>query len=133
MLDEPTNHLDFESILWLESLLKEFHGSLVFITHDRRFLDHIATRIVELDRGKLLSFPGNFSAYKTAKTNCWQMKPSKMPNSTNFWHRKKSGYARESKRGEARRRQGTKAGSLASHPRVQKRTSGTGSHGCVVR
>ncbi|EEO28332.1 ATP-binding cassette domain-containing protein [Oxalobacter paraformigenes] len=67
MLDEPTNHLDFESILWLESLLKEFHGSLVFITHDRRFLDHIATRIVELDRGKLLSFPGNFSAYKTAK------------------------------------------------------------------
>ena len=67
MLDEPTNHLDFESILWLENLLKEFRGSLVFITHDRRFLDHIATRIVELDRGKLLSFPGNFSAYKTAK------------------------------------------------------------------
>lgn len=67
ILDEPTNHLDFESILWLEGLLKEFRGSLVFITHDRRFLDHIATRIVELDRGRLLSFPGNFSNYKATK------------------------------------------------------------------
>ncbi len=67
MLDEPTNHLDFESIIWLENILKEFRGSIVFITHDRRFLDHIATRIVELDRGRLLSFPGNFSAYRTAK------------------------------------------------------------------
>lgn len=67
LLDEPTNHLDFESIIWLENILKDFRGSLVFITHDRRFLDHIATRIVELDRGKLLSFPGNFSAYKSAK------------------------------------------------------------------
>lgn len=67
ILDEPTNHLDFESILWLEGLLKEFRGSLIFITHDRRFLDHIATRIVELDRGRLLSFPGNFSAYKITK------------------------------------------------------------------
>ncbi len=67
ILDEPTNHLDFESILWLEGLLKEFRGSLIFITHDRRFLDDIATRIVELDRGRLLSFPGNFSAYKITK------------------------------------------------------------------
>ncbi len=67
MLDEPTNHLDFESIIWLENILKEFRGSLVFITHDRRFLDNIATRIVELDRGKLLSFPGNFAAYKKTK------------------------------------------------------------------
>ena len=69
MLDEPTNHLDFESISWLESILKEFTGSLIFITHDRRFLDNIATRIVELDRGKLLSYPGNFSAYKKAKND----------------------------------------------------------------
>lgn len=67
LLDEPTNHLDFESIIWLENILKDFCGSLVFITHDRRFLDHVATRIVELDRGKLLSFPGNFSTYKAAK------------------------------------------------------------------
>lgn len=67
LLDEPTNHLDFESILWLETLLNDFKGTLVFITHDRRFLDSIATRIVELDRGRLLSYPGNFSAYKVRK------------------------------------------------------------------
>lgn len=67
MLDEPTNHLDFESIQWLESVLKDFHGSLLFITHDRQFLDNIATRIIELDRGRLLSYPGNFSAYRKTK------------------------------------------------------------------
>ena len=67
LLDEPTNHLDFESIMWLESLLNDFRGSIVFITHDRQFLDNVATRIVELDRGRLLSYPGNFSAYKTRK------------------------------------------------------------------
>ena len=64
LLDEPTNHLDFNSIIWLESLLREFKGSILFITHDRSFLDNVATRIVELDRGRLLSFPGNFSAYQ---------------------------------------------------------------------
>ena len=67
ILDEPTNHLDFVSILWLEDLLREFRGSLLFITHDRRFLDNIATRIVELDRGKLQSYPGNFTAYQVRK------------------------------------------------------------------
>ena len=67
LLDEPTNHLDFTSILWLESLLRDFKGSILFITHDRSFLDNVATRIVELDRGRLLSFPGNFSAYQTRK------------------------------------------------------------------
>src|SRR5690606_25052449 len=53
LLDEPTNHLDFDGILWLEQLLLDFRGSAVIITHDRRFLDVVATRIVELDRGKL--------------------------------------------------------------------------------
>lgn len=67
LLDEPTNHLDFTSILWLEALLREFKGSILFITHDRSFLDNVATRIVELDRGRLLSFPGNFSAYQARK------------------------------------------------------------------
>lgn len=67
VLDEPTNHLDFVSIVWLENLLREFRGSLLFITHDRRFLDHVATRIVELDRGKLQSYPGNFSTYQHRK------------------------------------------------------------------
>ena len=67
ILDEPTNHLDFESIEWLEGLLNNFVGAVLFVTHDRRFLDNVATRIVELDRGKLASFPGNFSAYQAIK------------------------------------------------------------------
>ncbi|MCE2871651.1 MAG: ATP-binding cassette domain-containing protein [Oxalobacteraceae bacterium] len=67
LLDEPTNHLDFSSIAWLEDLLRDYRGSLLFITHDRRFLDNVATRIVELDRGHLQSYPGNFSAYQVRK------------------------------------------------------------------
>ena len=67
LLDEPTNHLDFTSIQWLEGLLRDFKGSVLFITHDRSFLDNVATRIIELDRGKLLSYPGNFTAYQTRK------------------------------------------------------------------
>lgn len=67
LLDEPTNHLDLDSIEWLENLLLDFRGSVVLITHDRAFLDRVATRIVELDRGRLLSYPGNFSQYQTLK------------------------------------------------------------------
>ncbi|MFZ6760714.1 ribosomal protection-like ABC-F family protein [Undibacterium sp. Ji50W] len=69
LLDEPTNHLDFSSIQWLEGLLKDFKGSVLFITHDRSFLDNVATRIIELDRGKLTSFPGNFTTYQTRKAD----------------------------------------------------------------
>ncbi|HET7061243.1 MAG TPA: ATP-binding cassette domain-containing protein, partial [Nitrosospira sp.] len=68
LLDEPTNHLDFSSIEWLEGFLKTFPGAILFITHDRRFLNNIATRIIELDRGKLASFPGNFAEYQQKKT-----------------------------------------------------------------
>ena len=67
LLDEPTNHLDLDSIEWLEGLLVDFGGSIITITHDRSFLDNVATRIVELDRGKLLSYPGNFAAYLLQK------------------------------------------------------------------
>ena len=67
LLDEPTNHLDLDSIEWLEGLLVEFKGSIITITHDRSFLDNVATRIVELDRGQLLSYPGNFAAYLLQK------------------------------------------------------------------
>ena len=67
LLDEPTNHLDFDGIRWLEELLVNSRAGLLFITHDRAFLDRVATRIVELDRGRLLSYPGNFSAYQTRK------------------------------------------------------------------
>ncbi len=67
LLDEPTNHLDLDSIEWLENLLLEFKGSVITITHDRAFLDHVATRIVELDRGRLNSYPGNFAQYLVQK------------------------------------------------------------------
>ncbi len=67
LLDEPTNHLDFSSIEWLEGLLRDFVGSVLFVTHDRRFLNNVATRIVELDRGKLASFPGDFAEYQRKK------------------------------------------------------------------
>ena len=67
LLDEPTNHLDIGAIEWLEDMLIGSNVSMVFVTHDRRFLDRVATRIVELDRGRLLSCPGNFSAYQVKK------------------------------------------------------------------
>jgi len=67
ILDEPTNHLDFASIEWLEGLLKGFNGAVLLVTHDRRFLDNVVTRIAELDRGRLRSFPGNFSDFQRLK------------------------------------------------------------------
>ncbi|MDN3919595.1 ATP-binding cassette domain-containing protein [Roseateles violae] len=67
LLDEPTNHLDLEAIRWLEELLNNFQGSLLLITHDRAFLDNVANRIVELDRGQLRGYPGNFAAFQAAK------------------------------------------------------------------
>ena len=67
LLDEPTNHLDLDSIAWLEELLINFNGSIITITHDRAFLDQVATVIVELDRGKLTSYPGNFAQYLLQK------------------------------------------------------------------
>jgi ABC transport system ATP-binding/permease protein len=67
LLDEPTNHLDLEAIEWLEDLLLSFSGSVLFITHDRRFLDKLATRIVELDRGNITEFIGNFQQYQVKK------------------------------------------------------------------
>jgi ATP-binding cassette subfamily F protein uup len=67
LLDEPTNHLDVDGILWLEDLLRSYVGAIIVITHDRVFLDGVATRIVELDRGRLISFPGSFAAYQERK------------------------------------------------------------------
>ncbi len=67
LLDEPTNHLDLDSIVWLEKLLLNFNGSIITITHDRTFLDRVATRIVELDRGQLRTYPGNYTQYQQLK------------------------------------------------------------------
>jgi len=67
LLDEPTNHLDVAAIEWLEQMLQSYSGSVLLVTHDRRFLDNVATRIIELDRGHLASYAGNFSAYQQEK------------------------------------------------------------------
>jgi ATP-binding cassette subfamily F protein uup len=67
LLDEPTNHLDIDSIRWLEALLGGFDGALLFVTHDRAFLDRVANQIVELDRGRLSAYPGSYAAYRERK------------------------------------------------------------------
>jgi ATP-binding cassette subfamily F protein uup len=67
LLDEPTNHLDIETMTWLESLLVDYPGAVVFVTHDRVFLQHVATRIVELDRGRLTSWPGDYATFLDRK------------------------------------------------------------------
>jgi len=67
LLDEPTNHLDIESISWLEEFLLSFSGSILFITHDRRFLQTLATRIIELDRSRLTDWPGDYNTYMARK------------------------------------------------------------------
>jgi ABC transport system ATP-binding/permease protein len=73
LLDEPTNHLDINAIIWLESYLVNFQGALIFITHDRSFVRRLATRIIELDRGKLISFPGNYDAYLRRKDELFEI------------------------------------------------------------
>ena len=67
LLDEPTNHLDIETIKWLEEFLKSFNGSIVFISHDRSFIRQMATRIIDLDRGKIASWSGNYDNYLLGK------------------------------------------------------------------
>jgi ATP-binding cassette subfamily F protein uup len=94
LLDEPTNHLDLESIDWLASLLCDFKGSAIVVTHDRAFLDKITTKIVELDRGKLRSYAGNYSQYKTLKAtqstqeSFIQAKADKLLAQEEIWIRK---------------------------------------------
>jgi len=93
-LDEPTNHLDLDSIAWLEETLLAYQGAIVFVTHDRSFLDRISTRIVELDRGILRSYPGNFTAYQAQKEqelnaeNLAQARADKLLAQEEVWIRK---------------------------------------------
>src|SRR4029450_418026 len=63
LLDEPTNHLDIEAITWLETFLADYAAAVLFVTHDRAFLQRLATRIVELDRGRLTSWPGDYATF----------------------------------------------------------------------
>ena len=85
LLDEPTNHLDFSAIEWLETLLNDFKGALLFITHDRRFLDNVANRIVELDRGQLREYQGNFSAYQVKKAEQLEIEAVHNRKFDKFW------------------------------------------------
>lgn len=85
LLDEPTNHLDFEAISWLEDLLNGFTGALFFITHDRRFLDNVANRITELDRGQLREYQGNFSAYQQKKAEQLEVEAIHNRKFDKFW------------------------------------------------
>jgi ATP-binding cassette subfamily F protein uup len=109
LLDEPTNHLDFAAIEWLEGLLKEFKGALLFITHDRRFLDNVANRIVELDRGQLREYQGNFSAYQVKKAEQLEIEEVHNQKFDKFW-----------KQEEAWIRKGVKARRCRDEGRVRR-------------
>jgi ABC transport system ATP-binding/permease protein len=124
MLDEPTNHLDFSSIEWLEEMLRDFSGSVIFITHDRRFLDNVATRIIELDRGDLKSFPGNFSAYQQKKAEILETeavhnrKFDKVLSQEEVWIRKGIQARRTRNEGRVRRLEALRRERVARRERV---------------
>ncbi|WP_310447218.1 ATP-binding cassette domain-containing protein [Thiobacillus sp.] len=109
LLDEPTNHLDFAAIEWLEGLLNEYKGALLFITHDRRFLDNVANRIVELDRGQLREYAGNFSAYQLKKAEQLEIEEVHNRKFDKFW-----------KQEEAWIRKGVKARRCRDEGRVRR-------------
>src|SRR5512143_1616710 len=90
LLDEPTNHLDFSAIEWLEGLLNDYRGALLFITHDRRFLDNVANRIVELDRGSLREYQGNFSAYQAKKAEQLEVEAIHNRKFDKFWRQEEA-------------------------------------------
>lgn len=124
LLDEPTNHLDFSSIEWLEETLQNFSGSVIFITHDRRFLDNVATRIIELDRGELRSFPGNFSAYQQKKTEMLEIeaihnkKFDKVLTQEEIWIRKGIQARRTRNEGRVRRLEALRQERAARRERI---------------
>src|SRR6478736_6496824 len=115
LLDEPTNHLDLDSIEWLENLLIDFKGAVVTITHDRTFLDRVATRIVELDRGPLRSYPGNFTQYQLQKEDqlaqeaVINAKADKLLQQEAVWLRKGVEARRTRAQGRITRRDGLRA------------------------
>ena len=90
LLDEPTNHLDFAAIEWLEGLLNAFNGAVLFVTHDRRFLDNVANRIVELDRGLLAEFSGNFSTYQASKAERLEVEARQNRKFDKFWRQEEA-------------------------------------------
>lgn len=108
LMDEPTNHLDLIGIEWLEQFVKKFNGTLVFITHDRSFLQNTATRIVEIDRGKLYEFPGDYNNYLEKKSHALEVEDD---------HNKK--FDKKLSDEEAWLRQGVKARRTRNEGRVK--------------
>ncbi|HEY6721634.1 MAG TPA: ATP-binding cassette domain-containing protein [Burkholderiales bacterium] len=126
LLDEPTNHLDFTAIEWLEETLLAFPGSVLFVTHDRRFLDSIALRIIELDRGLLSTYPGNFRAYQQKKAETLeteavhQRKFDKVLAQEEVWIRKGIEARRTRNEGRVRRLEALRIERAARRDRVGK-------------
>jgi ATP-binding cassette subfamily F protein uup len=126
LLDEPTNHLDFTAIEWLEETLLAFSGSVLVVTHDRRFLDSVAQRIVELDRGHLSTYPGNFAAYQQKKAEALeteavhQRKFDKVLAQEEVWIRKGIEARRTRNEGRVRRLEALRIERAARRDRVGK-------------
>src|SRR2546427_8943310 len=126
LLDEPTNHLDFTAIEWLEETLLAFPGSVLVVTHDRRFLDSIALRIIELDRGHLSGYPGNFGAYQRKKAEALetetvhQRKFDKVLAQEEVWIRKGIEARRTRNEGRVRRLEALRLERAARRDRVGK-------------
>jgi ATP-binding cassette subfamily F protein uup len=124
LLDEPTNHLDFTAIEWLEETLLAFPASALVVTHDRRFLDSVAQRIVELDRGKLSSYPGNFGVYRQKKAEALeteavhQRKFDKVLAQEEAWIRKGIEARRTRNEGRVRRLEALRIERAARRDRV---------------
>src|SRR6266581_3202031 len=126
LLDEPTNHLDFTAIEWLEETLLAFPGSVLVVTHDRRFLDSVALRIVELDRGHLSAYPGNYRAYQQKKAETLeteavhQRKFDKVLAQEEVWIRKGIEARRTRNEGRVRRLEALRIERAARRDRVGK-------------
>jgi len=124
LLDEPTNHLDVTAIEWLEETLRSFPGSVLVVTHDRRFLDAVAQRIIELDRGHLSAYPGNFSAYQLQKAEALeteavhQRKFDKVLAQEEVWIRKGIEARRTRNEGRVRRLEALRLERAARRERV---------------
>jgi ATP-binding cassette subfamily F protein uup len=124
LLDEPTNHLDVTAIEWLEEALAALSGSVIFVTHDRRFLDRVAQRVIELDRGRLTSYPGNFTEYEKRKAEALAIeevraqKFDKVLAQEEVWIRKGVEARRTRNEGRVRRLQALRAEREARRERV---------------
>ncbi|MBL8535149.1 MAG: ATP-binding cassette domain-containing protein [Betaproteobacteria bacterium] len=128
LLDEPTNHLDIQSIEWLEGVLQEFNGAVLVVTHDRRFLDKVATRILELDRGRLRVFECRFSEYRQRKEQMLEQeeienaKFDKVLAQEEAWIRKGVEARRTRNEGRVRRLEGLRISRAERQERMGKVT-----------